>query len=266
MDLIQLAKEVRKDILRSTTLAGSGHPGGSLSIVEVLLVLYFKIMNIVPDDPQKNDRDRFVLCKGHSSPALYSVLAHRGFFDRKKLDRLRQPGSFLQGHPDRRTTPGVDMSTGSLGQGLSIVCGMALAARLDKLNLRVYALLGDGELQEGQCWEAFMAIGHFKLDNVCAVIDYNKLQIDGRVNDLMRVEPLKDKLIAFNWNVLEIDGHNFDEIEKAFNTAKSYKEKPTVIISHTIKGKGISFMENNLHFHGNAPTKEEYERAIKELE
>lgn len=266
MNLNELAVEVRKDIVTATAKAGSGHPGGSLSCTEVLIVLYFKIMNIDPKNPLKKNRDRFVLSKGHSAPALYSVLSHRGFFDSELLLTLRKSGSNLQGHPDRKLIPGVDMSTGSLGQGLSIVCGMALASRLDKIDNRIYAVLGDGESQEGQCWEAFMAIGHRKLDNVCIVIDYNKQQIDGYVKDILSLEPLKDKLIAFNWNVIEIDGHNLTEIENAFLQAKNIKGKPTAIISHTIKGKGISFMERNLHFHGTAPTSEELSRALSELE
>lgn len=266
MELNKLAKKIRKDIVSSITKAGSGHPGGSLSLVEILLVLYYKIMNIEPNNPLKHDRDRLVLCKGHGAPALYAVLAHRGFFSPDILQTLRQPGSILQGHPDRKLTPGVDMSTGSLGQGLSIACGMGLAARLDQLNNRIYAIMGDGETQEGQCWEAFMSIGHFKLDNICAIIDYNKLQVDGCVNDIMTLEPLKDKLTAFNWNVIEIDGHNFSQIEKALNAAKNFKGKPTYIIAHTIKGKGISFMENKVCYHGNPVTNDELSEALCELE
>lgn len=266
MDYIKLAKRIRRDIIESTYSAGSGHPGGSLSIADVLMILYFKIMNIDTNKPKMTNRDRFVLCKGHSAPALYSVLARRGFFSPDILTTLRKPGSILQGHPDIKLIPGVDISTGSLGQGLSLAQGMALAAKIDNLSYHTFAVLGDGEIQEGQCWEAFMSISHFKLDNLCAVIDYNHLQIDGPTDKVMSHTPLAQKLESFNWNVLQIDGHNLKEIEEAFNHAKVCKNgKPTLVISNSVKGKGVSFMENNLAFHGNAPNKEEYEKAIIEL-
>jgi transketolase len=266
MDYKRIATLIRQNILKATAAAGSGHPGGSLSIADVLTVLYFKFMNIDPKNPQKADRDRFVLCKGHSAPALYATLAERGFFSPELLITLRKPGSILQGHPDRKLIPGVDMSTGSLGQGLSLSQGLALGAKLNKLNNHIFAVMGDGETQEGQCWEAFMSIAHFKLDNLCAIIDYNKLQVDGSTKNIMSIEPLNKKLIAFNWNVIEIDGHNYSEIENAFFQAKQNKNcKPTAIISHSIKGKGVSFMENNLSFHGNAPSKDELEKGLEEL-
>lgn len=263
--LQQIAQTIRQDIIREVYSAGSGHPGGSLSAADLMTALYFAELNVDPADPQKEDRDRFVLSKGHAAPALYACLAERGFFPKEDLVTLRKMGSHLQGHPSMRSTPGVDMSTGSLGQGISTAVGMAIANRLDGKKGRVYALLGDGELQEGLVWEAAMAAGHYKLDNLCAVVDHNGLQIDGRVEDVMNVMPIAEKFAVFGWNVLEIDGHDFDQILDAFDMARKCKGMPTVIVAETVKGKGVSYMENNAGWHGKAPNREQAEQAMKEL-
>lgn len=265
-DLKIKARIVRKDIINMLSEAKSGHPGGSLSAAEILVYLYFKEMNIDPKDPKKEDRDRFVLSKGHGAPVLYSVLAERGYFPKNELMKLRKTVAMLQGHPDMKDTPGIDMSTGSLGQGLSAANGMALAGKLDNKSYRVFALIGDGEMQEGQIWEAAMTAAHYGLDNVTAFIDNNGLQIDGFNKDVMKVEPIKEKWEAFGWHTISIDGHDFEQIEKAVIEAKNTKGKPTTIIAKTIKGKGVSFMENEAGWHGVAPNKEQTEKALKELE
>lgn len=263
--LKEKATEVRRDIIKMITEANSGHPGGSLSAADIVTALYFEIMNIDPKDPKKEDRDRFVLSKGHASPLLYSVLAERGYIAKESLKTFRKYGSKLQGHPDMNKVPGVEISTGSLGQGLSVANGMAISGKLYNKNYRVYALLGDGELQEGQNWEAAMTSAHYKLDNLSIFIDNNGLQIDGKISDVMEVAPIEDKFKAFGWNVINIDGHNFDEILAAVEEAKSVKGMPTAIVAKTIKGKGVSFMENVAGFHGQAPTKEQEGIALKEL-
>lgn len=260
-----MAKTIRRHILTMIAKANSGHPGGSLSAVEILTILYFRIMRHHPFEPDWPDRDRFILSKGHAAPALYAVLAECGYFPTEELASLRQLGSRLQGHTDRNLTPGVEMSAGSLGQGLSFGIGAALAARLDNRDYRVYVLVGDGECQEGQVWEAAMAASHFKVDNLTCIVDHNGLQLDGRVADIMNIEPLKDKWRSFGWHVLEVDGHDLIEIHQALQRARFAKGKPTAIIARTIKGKGVSFMENNVDFHGKAPTTEELERAMTEL-
>ncbi|MGB6129308.1 MAG: transketolase [Psychrilyobacter sp.] len=263
--LTEKATQMRKDIVTMICKSKSGHPGGSLSAADIVSTLYFNEMNIDPKNPKMADRDRFVLSKGHAAPVLYAALAEKGYFDRELLGTLRQFGSPLQGHPDMRKLPGVDISTGSLGQGLSVANGMALSAKLDKKSYRVYALLGDGEVQEGQIWEAAMTAAHYKLDNVCAFLDSNNLQIDGNVDKVMGVEPLDEKWRAFGWNVMVIDGHNFEEILGALEAAKAHKGQPTMVIAKTTKGKGISFMENVCGFHGVAPTSEETDKALEEL-
>ena len=245
--------------------AGSGHPGGSLSCVEIITSLYFEVMRHNPKDPSWSDRDRFHLSKGHACPAWYAALAEAGYFEERHLFTLRRLGSILQGHPDRRT-PGVDVASGSLGQGLSVALGMSLALRLDKKESRVYCLMGDGEIQEGNIWEAAMASAHFKVDNLCGIVDYNRFQIDGRVERIMSIEPLVNKWESFGWHVIQVDGHNIEEVLEAFGEAKQMKGKPTVIIAHTVKGKGVSFMEHVVDFHGRAPTQEETKIALKELE
>lgn len=259
------ANVVRQDIIKMLTESASGHPGGSLSAVEILTSLFFSEMKVDPKNPRWEDRDRFVLSKGHGAPVLYAVLAEKGFFDKSELSTLRKINSNLQGHPNMNETPGVDMSTGSLGQGLSAANGMALAGKLDKKDYRVYALLGDGELEEGQVWEAAMTAAHYKLDNLTAFIDHNGLQIDGEVTEVMNPEPVDAKFKAFGWNVITIDGHSFEEIFKALDEAKNTKGMPTMIVSKTVKGKGVSFMENQVGWHGNAPSKEQSEQALKEL-
>ncbi|MGL4391931.1 MAG: transketolase [Fusobacteriaceae bacterium] len=259
------ANEVRKSIVTMTCQAKSGHPGGSLSIADILSVLYFSEMKVDPKNPKDPDRDRFILSKGHATPAIYGTLAEKGFFSKDELKTFRTFGSILQGHPDMKKVPGVDMSTGSLGQGLSVGNGMALAARMSKKSYRVYVVLGDGEVQEGQIWEAAMTSAHYKIDNICAILDSNDLQIDGNVHKIKGVEPLDKKWEAFGWNVIKIDGHNYDEIIKAFDDAKKCKGKPTIIIAKTVKGKGVSFMENACDFHGVAPTQEQTETALAEL-
>ena len=259
------ACNVRMGVIEGVYNAKSGHPGGSLSITDILTYLYFKEMNINPQNPKDESRDRFVLSKGHTAPALYSVLAHRGFFPVEELKTLRKTGSMLQGHPSMHKTPGVDMSTGSLGQGISTAVGMALGAKIGKKDFRVYTILGDGEIGEGQVWEAAMYASAKGLDNLVAVIDNNNLQIDGTVEEVNSPYPIPEKFKAFGWNVVEICGNCFDEIEEAFNIAKNYKGKPTAIIAKTVKGKGVSFMENQCSWHGTAPNSEQYEQAMSEL-
>ena len=264
--LKQAAAKVRLGALEAVFSASSGHPGGSLSIADILTYLYFEEMNVDPANPQMADRDRLVLSKGHTAPALYAVLAQRGFFDAAELKKLRQLDSFLQGHPDMKHTPGIDMTTGSLGLGISAACGMALAAKIDNKDYRTYAIVGDGESQEGQVWEAAMFAAHYKLDNLCMVIDWNGLQIDGRVTEVMNPTPHDKKLEAFGWNVISIDGHDFEQIAAAFAAAKACKGKPTAIIATTIKGKGVSYMEDQASWHGAAPNAEQYAQAVAEIE
>lgn len=263
--LNEITNVIRKDIVSMICKSKSGHPGGSLSAVEILTALYFDQMNIDPTNPKMEDRDRFVLSKGHAAPALYATLAKRGYFDREELNHLRKLGSMLQGHPDMKKIPGVEMSTGSLGQGFSVACGMAMAAKLDNAPWNVYALLGDGEVQEGIIWEAAMSAAHYKLDNMIAFLDYNGLQIDGEVESVMSINPIEDKFKTFGWNVITIDGHDFDQIFAALDMAKDTVGKPTMIIAKTIKGKGVSFMENQASWHGSAPNEEQLEQALSEL-
>ena len=261
-----IANNIRVSIIKSVSSAKSGHPGGSLSIADIMTVLYFEKMNIDPTNPNFEDRDRFVLSKGHAAPALYATLAERGYYSKDELLTLRKFGSKLQGHPDMKKVPGVDMSTGSLGQGLSAANGMALAAKLDNKDYKIYVVMGDGEIQEGQIWEAAMTASHYKLDNVIAFVDWNGLQIDGSNDDVMTVKPIDEKFKAFGWNVIVIDGHNYDEISDAIDKAKQKNGKPNVIIAKTVKGKGVSFMENNISWHGTAPNAEQTEKALSELE
>jgi transketolase len=265
-ELAAMAKQLRRHIITMTATAGSGHPGGSLSAADIVTALYFKIMRHDPRNPRWEDRDRFILSKGHAAPVLYAALAESGYFPVAELNTLRKLGSRLQGHADRNLTPGVEMSSGSLGQGLSFATGTALAARLDRRDWHTYVLLSDGECEEGQTWEAALSAVQFKLDNLTAIVDRNRQQLDGWTRDIMDVEPLVEKWRAFGWHTLEIDGHNLKKILAAVAEARTIKGGPTVIIAHTIKGKGVSFMENNLDFHGKAPTAEEAERALKELE
>ena len=262
--LKQTAAKVRLGVLEAVFSASSGHPGGSLSITDILTYLYFEEMNIDPANPKMEGRDRLVLSKGHTAPALYSVLANRGYFDVELLKTFRQVDSILQGHPDMKHIPGVEMTTGSLGLGISAACGMALAAKIDGKDYRTYAMLGDGETQEGQVWEALMFGAHYKLDNLCIVIDWNGLQIDGAITDVMNPTPYDKKLEAFGWNVISIDGHDF-EIAAAFDAAKACKGKPTAIIATTTKGKGVSYMENQASWHGAAPNAEQYAQAVAEI-
>lgn len=264
-ELRSLAKTVRGDIVSMLTESCSGHPGGSLSAADILTTLFFGEMNIDPKNPKDADRDRFVLSKGHAAPVLYSVLARRGYFPVEELSTLRKIGSRLQGHPSMKCLPGIDMSTGSLGQGISVAVGMSLAGKIDNKDYRVYALLGDGELEEGQVWEAAMSAAHYKLDNLTAFIDFNGLQIDGDITKVMNPSPIDKKFEAFGWNVLVIDGHDIDEILNAIEKAKSCKGKPTVVICNTIKGKGVSFMENQASWHGTAPNKEQCKQALAEI-
>ncbi|MDH7500957.1 MAG: transketolase [candidate division NC10 bacterium] len=259
------ARQIRILVLKMLTRAGSGHTGGSLSAVEVITALYFQKMRIRPQDPTWEGRDRFVLSKGHACPALYAAMALAGYLPPEELMTLRQIDSRLQGHPDMRMLPGIDFSTGSLGQGLSVANGMALAARLDHKDLRVYVLMGDGEIQEGQIWEAAMAAAHYRIDNLCALLDFNKLQIDGQVREVMSIAPVAEKWRSFGWEVMEVDGHDFSQILPALDRAEEIKGRPSLIIAHTIKGKGVSFMENQAKYHGVAPTPEELERALIEL-
>lgn len=263
--LTEKAKLVRRGIIESTHAAGCGHPGGSLSITDIVTYLYFAEMNIDPKNPKMANRDRFVMSKGHAAPALYSVLANRGYFPVEDLQTLRKTDSYLQGHPDMKGTPGVDMSTGSLGLGISAACGMALAAKLNGESYRVYCAVGDGESEEGQVWEAAMFAPHYKLDNLTVFVDLNGLQIDGKVTEVMNPTPHDEKFKAFGWNVIVINGHDFAEIEAAVEAAKACKGKPTAIIAKTTKGKGISFMENQVGWHGKAPNDEQYATAIAEL-
>lgn len=266
LELTKTATKIRMGIITATASAGSGHPGGSLSLTDILTYLYFKEMRIDTNNPKDPDRDRFVLSKGHCTPGLYATLAYRGFFPVEDLSTFRQIDSYLEGHPNMDKVPGVDMSTGSLGQGISAAVGMALAGKIDKKGYRVFAVLGDGEIQEGQVWEAVMAASHYKLDNLTAFVDYNGLQIDGKITEVMNPEPIKDKFAAFGWNTIEIDGHDFSQIEEAVNVAKEVKGKPTMIVAHTVKGKGVSYMEDEASWHGNAPNKELADQAIKELQ
>ena len=263
--LKEICKDVRADIVRMTAAAGSGHPGGSLSAVEAMTVLYFNVMNHRPTEPEWPERDRFFLSKGHACPVLYSVMARSGYFPVEELLTLRKCGTRLQGHPSCKTLPGIEVSSGSLGQGLSIANGFALSARINGQNHRAYCLLGDGELQEGQVWEAIMTAAHYKLDNVCAVVDYNGLQIDGDVEKVMGLAPLKQKWESFNWNAIEADGHDLAAMQAAYDTARQTGGKPSVIIMKTIKGKGISFMENVAGWHGKAPNSEELQQALAEI-
>ena len=264
-DLNAIATQMRIDIIESLAAAGSGHPGGSLSCTDILAVLYFEKMNIDPRRPDWEDRDRLVLSKGHAAPALYAALAERGYFPREDLITLRKYGSHLQGHPNMGDTPGVDMSTGSLGQGLSAANGMALAGRLDGKDYYVYCIMGDGEIQEGQIWEAAMSASHYHLDHVIGFVDHNGLPIDGTNDEVMTVNPIGDKFAAFGWNVLSIDGHDYEAISAAIDEAKACKGKPTVIVCETIKGKGVSFMENQVNWHGAAPNAEQAAVALAEL-
>lgn len=266
LELQKMANEVRKGIVTSVHSAKAGHPGGSLSAADMFTYLYFEEMNIDPQNPKWDKRDRFVLSKGHTAPGLYSALANRGYFPVEDLKTLRKLGSYLQGHPCMQETPGVDMSSGSLGQGISAAVGMALAAKLDNKDFRVYTLLGDGEIQEGQVWEASMFAGAHHLDNLVVIVDNNGLQIDGKVEDVCSVYPIDAKFEAFNFQAINVDGHNFDEIRAAMEKARETKGKPTAIIMHTIKGKGISFMENNAGWHGKAPNDEEYAIAMADLD
>lgn len=262
--LEKIAREIRIEVLKMLTCAGSGHTGGSLSMVELLVGMYFYKFRCDPERPLCETRDIFILSKGHACPALYAVLAHMNFFPKEELCTLRKMGSRLQGHP-QRGLPGIEVSSGSLGQGLSLANGFSLAARLNKDPRRVYCLMGDGELDEGQVWEAVLTSAHYKLDNLCGIVDYNKFQIDGRIEEVKALEPLGDKWQAFGWEVLEIDGHSLSEVMDAYDKAETIKGKPTAIIAHTIKGKGVSFLEEQNKYHGIAPTKEELERALKEL-
>ncbi len=264
-ELQKLAANIRISIIEEVYHAASGHPGGSLSIADILTYLYFEKMNIDPSSPRAEDRDRFVLSKGHTSPALYATLAERGFFPKEDLVTFRHNGSYLQGHPDMKGVPGVDISSGSLGLGISSACGIALSAKYNKRPYRVYAVLGDGESEEGQVWEAAMFASHYKLDNLCAILDFNGLQIDGPVADVIGPAPFDEKFRAFGWNVIEIDAHDFDQIEKAFSDAERCKGKPTLVLAHSVKGKGVSYMENVCAWHGSAPKTEQYEIAIAEL-
>ncbi len=264
--LSRIANSVRKSIIEEVYHAKCGHPGGSLSIADIMTYLYFEEMNIDPHDPKLSGRDRFVLSKGHTAPALYATLAERGFFPREDLTTLRKTASYLQGHPDMKGVPGVDMSTGSLGQGISAACGMALSSKLDGDPYRVYAVLGDGESEEGQVWEAAMFAAHYKLDNLVAILDLNGLQIDGPITEVMNPTPHDEKFLAFGWHVITIDAHDFNQIEAAFNEAKTVKGKPTVIIAKSVKGKGVSYMENACEWHGQAPKEDLYKVAISDLD
>ena len=263
-ELEDKAKQIRRLIIEMLAKAGSGHPGGSLSAADLITALYFHVLRFNPQDPQWPDRDRFHMSKGHCCPLWYAVLAESGYFPKEKLLTLRQLGSILQGHPDRGT-PGIESASGSLGQGLSIALGMSLAAKVDKKDYRVYCLLGDGEVQEGNIWEAAMACGHFACSNLCAILDFNGCQIDGKCEDVMGLEPLAAKWLAFGWHVIEINGHDMPQILSAYAQAKTIKGKPTIIIARTVKGKGVSFMEGVIGFHGRAPTAEEAQKALKEL-
>ncbi|WP_281350950.1 transketolase [Aminipila butyrica] len=264
-ELKEMAQKIRIDVIREVHAAGSGHPGGSLSAADIITALYFREMNIDPKNPKMLTRDKFILSKGHAAPVQYAALAEKGFFPKEELLTLRKLGSKLQGHPDMKKVPGIEMSTGSLGQGFSVAVGMALANNMDNNEGRIYALLGDGELQEGLVWEAAMSAAHYALDNLTVILDWNGLQIDGRNEDVMTVSPVDEKFRSFGWNILYVDGHNFDEIVEAFNQARHTEGKPTMIIAKTIKGKGVSFMEDNPGWHGKAPSEEEAKKAVEEL-
>ena len=266
LELQKVANEVLKGIITSVHAAKAGHPGGSLSAADIFTYLYFEEMNVDPKDPKKADRDRFVLSKGHTAPGLYSALAQKGYFPVEDLETLRHLGSYLQGHPDMKHIPGVDMSSGSLGQGISAAVGMAIAGKMDNADYRVYTLLGDGEIQEGQVWEASMMAGFRKLDNLVVIVDNNNLQIDGAIDEVCSPYPIDKKFEAFNFHVINIDGNDFDQIDAAFKEAKATKGMPTAIIAHTVKGKGVSFMENQVGWHGTAPNDEQYAVAMEELE
>ena len=266
LKLMKTANEIRKGIVTSVHSAKAGHPGGSLSAAEIFTYLYFEELNVDPEDPNKPDRDRFVLSKGHTAPGLYAALAERGFFPKEDLITLRHTGSYLQGHPDMKCIPGVDMSSGSLGQGVSAAVGMALAAKLSGDDYRVYTLLGDGEIQEGQVWEAAMLAAHRKLDNFVLIVDNNNLQIDGRIDEVNSPYPIDKKFEAFNFHVINIDGNDFEEIDAAFKEARTVKGRPTAIIAKTVKGKGVSFMENEASWHGKAPNDEQFKVAMEDLE
>ncbi|HHT9104733.1 MAG TPA: transketolase [Candidatus Wujingus californicus] len=263
--LEERAKIIRRYVIKMLAKAGSGHPGGSLSAVDLLVVLFYNKMRHNPQQPKWQDRDRFILSKGHGCPALYAILADMGYFSVDKLETLRQFGSILQGHPCMKTTPGIEISSGSLGQGLSVGLGIALAAKLDKKDYRTYVMLGDGEIEEGQIWEAAMAASHYKAENLCAILDQNELQIDGFIHDVMSSHPIPAKWRSFGWHVIEINGHNHKAIIDAYNEAEKIKGRPTIIVAKTVKGKGVSFMENQVDWHGKAPTKEEAEKALAEL-
>ena len=266
LELMKMANEVRKGAITAVHSAKSGHPGGSLSAADIYTYLYFEEMNVVPKDPKKADRDRFVLSKGHTAPGYYATLANKGFFPVEDLTTLRKVGSYLQGHPDMKHIPGVDMSSGSLGQGISAAVGMAISAKLNDASYRVYTLLGDGEIQEGQVWEAAMLAGHRKLDNLVVIVDNNNLQIDGTVEEVNSPYPIDKKFEVFNFHVINIDGHDFDAIDAAFKEAREIKGQPTAIIAKTVKGKGVSFMENQVSWHGSAPNDEQYAVAMADLE
>lgn len=264
-ELQKKATQIRLDILEEVFSASSGHPGGSMSIAEILTYLYFKEMKVDPTNPKWEDRDRFVLSKGHTAPGLYAALAERGFFPTEDLKTFRNVNSYLQGHPDMKGVPGVDMSSGSLGLGISTACGMALSGKIYNKDYRVYTVLGDGEVAEGQVWEAAMFAAHYKLDNLCAFVDFNGLQIDGAITDVMNSTPIDEKFKAFGWKVIVIDGHDFNQIESAVEEAKATKGQPTMILCKTVKGKGVSFMENKAGWHGKAPNADEYAQAVAEL-
>ena len=266
LELMKMANEIRKDIITAVHSAKSGHPGGSLSAADIYTYLYFEEMNIDPENPKKADRDRLVVSKGHTSPGYYSALAHRGFFPVEDLKTFRHVGSYLQGHPDMKHIPGVDMSSGSLGQGISAAVGMAISAKLSGDDYRVYTLVGDGEIQEGQVWEASMLAGHRKLDNLVVIVDNNNLQIDGTIEEVNSPYPIDKKFEAFNFHVINVDGHDFDSLRAAFKEAKETKGMPTAIIAKTVKGKGVSYMENQVSWHGSAPNEEQYKVAMEELE
>ncbi len=266
IELKLTAAKIRRHVIEAITCAKSGHPGGSLSSTDIITMLYFDEMKVDAKNPAWEERDRFVLSKGHAAPAYYSALAIKGFFSEDDLITLRKIDSYLEGHPSMRKIPGCDMSTGSLGQGISCAVGMAIAGKLDKKDYRVYSILGDGELEEGQVWEAAMAAAHYKLDNLVAFVDHNGLQIDGNISDVMNPNPVADKFAAFGWNVIAIDGHDFEQIRAALDAAKTVKGKPTMIVCETVKGKGVSFMENKYEWHGNAPSAELAEKALAEID
>ena len=266
INLKRIANQIRIDIIESVYNAKCGHPGGSLSIADIMTYIYFEEMNIDPENPKGENRDRFVLSKGHTAPALYATLAERGYFPREDLKTLRKTASYLQGHPDMKGVPGVDMSTGSLGQGISAACGMALSSKLSGSPFRVYTVLGDGESEEGQVWEAAMFAAHYKLDNLVAILDLNGLQIDGPITEVMNPTPHDEKFLAFGWHVITIDAHDFNQIEAAFAEARKVEDKPTVIIAKSVKGKGVSYMENACEWHGQAPKEDLYKVAISDLE